>query len=298
MNNLFFFFLLLLAASIASPTAADDSANAYIYAGCSETRYAPGSPSQINVDSLLSSLVSASSSTPYSNLTSTAASASFPSFGLFQCRGDLQPSNCADCVRSAVSSISSLCPFAAGAAVQLAGCFLRYGNDSFVGEPDTSVLYKKCGAAGGGGYGPDQIGIRDAALSALTGGGGNGGAGGYRVGAAGYVQAVAQCVGDQSASECDDCVAAAVGQLRAACGYAVSGDAYLGKCYARFWYTGNGAYNDDADHHHDDPDHHHDDDDDDETGKTAAIVIGLIAGVALLIMFLTFLRKAGNYGKD
>ncbi|XP_074562329.1 plasmodesmata-located protein 7-like [Curcuma longa] len=255
MNNLFFFFFFFLTASLASLTAADGSA--YIYAGCSETRDAPGSPSQINVDSLLSSLVSASSSVPYSNVTSTAASASFPSFGLFQCRGDLQPSDCANCVRSAVSSISSLCPFAAGAAIQLDGCFLRYGNDSFVGEPDTSVLYKKCGAAGGGGYGPDQISIRDAALAALTGGGGNGGPGGYRVGAAGYVQAMAQCVGDQSASECDDCVAAAVGQLKAACGYAVAGDAYLGKCYARFWYTGNGAYNDDADHHH----HHHDDDD-------------------------------------
>ncbi|XP_074588538.1 plasmodesmata-located protein 7-like [Curcuma longa] len=282
MNTLSFF--LLLVASIASPAAAADSTSAFIYAGCSQTSYAPGSPSQLNVDSLLSSLASASSASPYSNLTSA------PAFGLFQCRGDLQASDCADCVRSALSRISSLCPFAAGAAVQLAGCFLRYGNDSFVGKPDTSVLYKKCGAVAGGGYGPDQIGIRDAALAALAGGVNGATAGGYRVGGAGYVQAVAQCVGDQSASQCDDCVAAAVAQLRAACGYAVAGDAYLGKCYARFWYNGNGAYNDEADHHH-----HHDDD---ETGKTAAIVIGLIAGVALLIMFLTFLRKSGSYGKD
>ncbi|KAG6521383.1 plasmodesmata-located protein 7-like isoform X2 [Zingiber officinale] len=289
MNNLSFF-PFLFAASIAYPAAADDSTSAFIYAGCSQTHYAPGSPSQLNVDSLLSSLASASFASPYSNLTSAVASAAFPAFGLFQCRGDLQPSDCAECVRSALSRISSLCPFAAGAAVQLAGCFLLYGNDSFVGKPDTSVLYKKCGAAAGAGYGPDQIGIRDAALASLTGRGNGPTAGGYRVGAAGYVQAAAQCVGDQSASQCDDCVAVAAAQLRAACGYAVAGDAYLGKCYARFWYNRNGAYNDEADYHH-----HHDDD---ETGKTAAIVIGLIVGVALLIMFLTFLRKAGSYGKD
>lgn len=252
MNNLSFFFL-LFASSMASPAAADDSTSAFIYAGCSQTRYAPGSPSQLNVDSLLSSLASSASSTsPYSNLTFAVTSDASPSFGLFQCRGDLQPSDCGDCVRSALSRISFLCPFAAGAAVQLAGCFLRYGNDSFVGKPDTSVLYKKCGAAAGGVYGSDQIGIRDAALAALTGGGNGAAAGGYRVGAAGYVQAVAQCVGDQSVSQCDDCVAVAVAQLRAACGYTVAGDAYLGKCYARFWYNGNGAYNDEADHHHHD----------------------------------------------
>ena len=39
-------------------------------------------------------------------------------------------------------------------------------------------------------------------------------------------------------------------------------------------------------------DHHdHDNDDDNEIEKTLAILIGLIAGIALIIVFLSFLRK-------
>ncbi|XP_042396750.1 plasmodesmata-located protein 7-like [Zingiber officinale] len=275
------FFLLLFLSSVKSMAAAQDTA-AFIYAGCSQTSYSPGSPYQLNVDSLLSSLTAAATSSFYINLTSSASAAgSLPTFGLFQCRGDLQSRECSACIRSALSKLSSLCPFAAGAAVQLAGCFLRYGNDAFVGKPDATVIYKKCGASSGSG----QIGIRDAALSGLTGGG----FGGYRAGASGYVQAVAQCVGDQTAKQCDDCVGAAVAQLKAACGYAVSGEAYLGKCFARFWCNGNGGVDIEADNHHHD---------NDETGRTAAIIIGLIAGVALLILFLSFVRKAGNPDKD
>ena len=35
-----------------------------------------------------------------------------------------------------------------------------------------------------------------------------------------------------------------------------------------------------------------DDDDDDELNKTLAIFIGLVAGVAILVVFLSFLSKA------
>lgn len=41
----------------------------------------------------------------------------------------------------------------------------------------------------------------------------------------------------------------------------------------------------------------HDNNNDDEIEKTLAIIIGLIAGVALLIVFLSFLRKLYDSGK-
>ncbi|RZR95056.1 hypothetical protein BHM03_00023855 [Ensete ventricosum] len=233
-----FMLLLLLASSIASlTTSASDDYTDFVYAGCSQPKYTLGSPYQLNVDSLLTSLANAAAFSSYANFTSSAAGGSFPAYGLFQCRGDLPFSDCESCVRSGLSQLSAFCPSAAGAAVQLRGCFLRYGNDSFLGKPDTSILYKKCGPAAAGGYNSDQLGMRDAALADLTSGASGGS---YRVGAAGYVQAMAQCVGDQSPKECDDCVAAAVAQLRAVCGFAVAGDVYLGKCYAKYW--SNGVY--------------------------------------------------------
>lgn len=38
-------------------------------------------------------------------------------------------------------------------------------------------------------------------------------------------------------------------------------------------------------------------DSEDEAGKTLAIIIGLLAGVALIILFLSFLRKVFEAGK-
>ncbi|RRT35889.1 hypothetical protein B296_00050159 [Ensete ventricosum] len=232
MTKLLLIFLFTCVASLSA--SASDGYTDFVYAGCSQPKSTPGSPYQFNVDSLLASLANAAAYSSYANYTSASSS---PAYGLFQCRGDLPFSDCHSCVRSA---LSLLCPSAAGAAVQLRGCFLRYGNDSFLGKADTSVLYNKCGPPAGGEYNSD---MRDAALADLTSGSARGT---YRIGAAGYVQAMVQCVGDQSAKHCEDCVAAAVAELRAACGFAVAGDAYLGKCFARYW--SNGIYTSKTDH--------------------------------------------------
>ncbi|KAF0899447.1 hypothetical protein E2562_019949 [Oryza meyeriana var. granulata] len=50
---------------------------------------------------------------------------------------------------SAISRLSSLCAWATGGAVQLRACFVRYGNDTFLGKQDTAVLFKKCGGSPG-----------------------------------------------------------------------------------------------------------------------------------------------------
>ncbi|KAG6521170.1 hypothetical protein ZIOFF_018236 [Zingiber officinale] len=167
------------------------------------------------------------------------AAAATPAYGLFQCRTDLPTSDCATCVRSALDKLPSLCPYATFAAVQLKGCFVRYSNDSFIGNPDTALVYKKCG-----GSGSEMVGLRDAALGEL----GGGGTGEYRVGAAGRVRALAQCVGDQGARECSECVAAAVEQVKDVCGAANAGNVYLGKCYVSYW--SGGAYDSDRSSHY------------------------------------------------
>lgn len=104
---------------------------------------------------------------------------------------------------------------------------MKYDNSSFLGVEDKTVVLKKCGPSVG--YEEEAMGRRDAVLGALV-----GASGGYRVGGAGKVQGVAQCVGDLSGSECQDCLGEAIGRLKSDCGTADFGDMFLGKCYARY----------------------------------------------------------------
>ncbi|CAN6239514.1 unnamed protein product [Urochloa humidicola] len=224
--------LLLLRAGTCS-----DDYSAFVYAGCSQGRYAADSPYASGVDSVLTSVANSAPYAPYADFTAP-SDASIA--GLYQCRSDLPASPvCAGCVRSAISRLSSLCAWAAGGAVQLRACFVRYGNDSFIGKQDTAVLFKKCGGTPGDAGG---VAMRDSALGALVAAAAAPEGGGYRAGGSGAVQAMSQCVGDLNAKACSDCVTAATKQLKAGCGYATAGEVYLGKCYARFWANGGGGF--------------------------------------------------------
>ncbi|RRT35595.1 hypothetical protein B296_00055423 [Ensete ventricosum] len=225
---LLLFLLFFLRCSVA--VASSDDFTAFVYVGCSQTKSVSGSPYQSNVDSLLTSLANAAALSSYDSFTSSAASTTNPAYGLFQCRTDLANSVCASCVRSALDQLSSLCPSSTGATVQLKGCFFRYGDESFLGKPDTTLLYNKCGSVAPDEHSSDLLVMRDTALSGLASGGGN-----YRLGTGGRVRGLAQCVGDQSPNDCGGCVAAAVAQLKDICGVADAGDAYLGKCYVSYW---------------------------------------------------------------
>ncbi|XP_072980200.1 plasmodesmata-located protein 6-like [Typha angustifolia] len=218
--------LLLFFVTVIPMLSAEDY-DAFVYAGCSQPRYSADSPYSYDVDSLLTSIANSAASTSYSSFTSSSASA------LFQCRADLPASACALCIRTALSRLSFLCPYQSGAALQLAGCFLRYGNDSFLGKPDTTLMYKKCG--GGEDEDADVIGMRDSAVGEVA-----AAEGAYRVGSAGQVRAVAQCVEDVGEKGCGDCVAAAAAQVKVGCAYKAEGEVYLGKCYVRCWSDGGG----------------------------------------------------------
>ncbi|KAE8784741.1 cysteine-rich repeat secretory protein 12-like [Hordeum vulgare] len=299
-----------------------DDYTAFVYAGCSQARYAAGTQYAADVDTVLSTLTDTAASTPYANYTPPSGAAT-GLVGLYQCRSDLPAAVCGVCVKSSVSKLSSLCNSAAGGAVQLRACFVRYGNDSFLGKPDNTVLFKKCGGESGD---AGVAALRDAALGALQAASSPAADGSYRAGAAGYVQAMSQCVGDLGAKACTDCVSIAASQLKAGCGDASAGEVYLGKCYARFWSNagtsgggatpgggnvigggnvgpigdgGNGIagggtvgvpgagtgygygfvprpYGDVQD----------------GSGKTLAIIIGIVAAAAIIIIFLSFVRRA------
>ncbi|XP_077234524.1 plasmodesmata-located protein 7 [Tasmannia lanceolata] len=262
------FLLFFSLPTLISPSSFDS----FVYGGCTQLKFSPNSPFQTNLNSLLTSLVNSATISSYNNLTVTGSDPTSSVSGLFQCRGDLSPSDCAECVRNSVSQLGILCLDSAGGTLQLQGCLVKYDNNTFLGVEDKTQVMKKCDPNSG--YGSDLLSRRDEVLAGL-----GSGSGLFRVGESAYVHGMAQCVGDLSSGECSDCLSDAIEKLRDQCGTAVSGEVYLGKCYAR--YSSGEVYNKGSGS-----------DSEDETGKTLAILIGLLAGVALIIVFLSFIRKA------
>lgn len=216
------------------------STDAFVFGGCTQEKYTPNSPYESNINSLLTSLVNSATYSSYNNYTVMGSSPQDVIYGLYQCRGDLSMPDCATCVARAVSQVGSFCPYNSGGALQLQGCYIKYDNTSFLGEEDKTVVLKKCGPSVG--YDSDGMSRRDSVLAALVGSGGP-----YRVGGSGDVQGLAQCVGDLSFAECQDCVSEAIGRVKSECGGAVYGDMFLAKCYAR--YSTGGAHFSSKMHH-------------------------------------------------
>ncbi|KAK1437685.1 hypothetical protein QVD17_03481 [Tagetes erecta] len=262
-SSLSFFFVLLFHLS-------SSTTDTFIYGGCSQSRFTPGSPYESNVNSMLTSLVNSASFSPFNNfkISVPGSTQSDIVYGLFQCRGDLTTSDCRDCVAHAVTRLGVICPDASGGAMQLDGCFVKYDGSSFLGVEDKTEVYKKCGPTVG--YNSEILSRRDALLAYMVGGNGQY----FRVGGSGSVQGVGQCVQDLSLSECQDCLTEASGRLKSECGASAWGDMYLGKCYVRYSERGFHSRSDDGD-----------------VDKTLAIIIGIIAGVAVMIVFLSFLTR-------
>lgn len=134
--------LLLLLASTAS-----SSTDTFVFGGCSQLKYSPGSPYESALNSLLTSLVNSAEFSTYSNFTIPGPGSSTQDnlYGLFQCRGDLNVDDCSRCVARAVSRLGTLCGGSCGGVLQLDGCFVKYDNASFLGVEDKTVVLKKCG---------------------------------------------------------------------------------------------------------------------------------------------------------
>lgn len=229
----------------------------FVYAGCSPSKYQPGTPFEANLESLLTSIANAAPAANYNSFTaSNGTGAGAGAYGLYQCRGDLGGGDCAACVRDALAQLAQVCAAAYAASLQLEGCYVRYDGSSDAGF----------------------LRARDAVLGDLQ---QAVPASGYKVGSDGSVQGVAQCLGDLAAADCTACLAQAVGQIKGTCGTALAADVYLAQCYVRYW--ANGYYfRPTKDYSQDD------------VGRTVAIIIGILAGIALFVVFISFLRKMCN----
>ncbi|XP_047314545.1 plasmodesmata-located protein 6-like [Impatiens glandulifera] len=263
--------------AISSSTSSVDS---FVYGGCSSQKYSEiiKFNYESNVKSFLDNIVYSSSFTLFNKFT-ISKPGSDPTAtvsGLFQCRGDLTNLNCRNCVARSVAELGTLCPGSTGAALQLEGCLVKYDNVSFFGVEDKDVTTHKCGPVihDSGDYSDDSD--RESALSYL-----GTGQQFFRVIDYGNVKGMAQCVQDLSVDQCQDCISEAIRRLKIECPSSASGDMFLVKCYVRFYDSGARRYSNNDD----------DNDDEDEVQKTIALLVGLIAGVAFLIVFISALSK-------
>ncbi|KAI3428966.1 uncharacterized protein J3R85_008774 [Psidium guajava] len=246
----------------------------YIYSGCSLEKYQPSSLFESNLNYILSSVVSSSSNAAYNSFAvgnGTLAPPEGSIYGLYQCRGDLKLADCSRCIQRAVSQMSLVCPYSYGASLQLDGCYVRYEHTDFLGKLDTGLRYQKCSRITEN-Y-QDFFRRREAVLADLK------KALGFRVSSSGLVEGFAQCLGDQSAADCSACISQAVEELKMLCGSAAAADVFLGQCYARYWASG----------YYDSPDSSNNED---QGGKAVAIIVGVVAGLAILIVLLSLCRKA------
>ncbi|KAB5538052.1 hypothetical protein DKX38_015585 [Salix brachista] len=188
-------FISLLAITVLA-VPATSSTDSFVFGGCSQLKFTPGSPYESNVNLLLTSLVNSATFTTYSNFTVKSPTSQDTLYGLFQCRGDLSNGDCGRCVARAVSQLGTLCLDSSGGALQLEGCFVKYDNATFLGVEDKTEVLHKCGPLIG--YDSDEMNRRDAMLDYL--GTGDGSYKPFRVGGVGGVSSVAQCVQDLSAN--------------------------------------------------------------------------------------------------
>ncbi|KAL8463674.1 hypothetical protein ACS0TY_033580 [Phlomoides rotata] len=208
-------------------TTCSSSVESFVYVGCTQQTYTPGTPYESNVNSILASLVNSASISNFNTFNTTT---SLPVVsGLFQCRGDLSSPDCHHCVAAAVTRLGTFCVGTSGAALQLEGCFVKYDSTSFLGAEDKTAVSSKCGPPSSSSS--SSTSGRDAVLAYLSAGGG----GQYfRVGGSGKVQGMVQCVQDLSMGECQDCVSEAIQRLKTQCQDSPWGDMFLAKCYARY----------------------------------------------------------------
>ncbi|KAL1060713.1 hypothetical protein V6Z11_1Z076600 [Gossypium hirsutum] len=192
--------------------------------------------------------------------------------GLYQCRGDLTPSQCYTCVSKIPEMSDKLCGSAVAARFQLTGCYLRYEVVGFKQVPGTEFLYKVCGSSRAGGT--EFESRRDAAFNMAE--------NACFTPELISLSILGQCEGDLAASDCGDCVKTAFETAKDDCGDSVSGQVYLHKCYISYSYYSNGVPTISSPSGTGTRQH---------AQRTVAIAVGGVAALGFIIVCLMFLKS-------
>ncbi|KAH7837767.1 hypothetical protein Vadar_017769 [Vaccinium darrowii] len=202
--------------------------------------YAPNSPYQTNLNTLLSVLSSNSNaSNGFYNFT---AGSSRPdvAYGFFLCRGDLSAAACQECVVSASRTVVERCPRSKRVTVwHDPYCMIRYSNESIFSSPDVGVrrillnpqnvanviLFREVlgqvmdniVARASSDDSGKKFATADANYSPLQ-----------------HLYGLAQCTPDLSASDCSNCLRNGISTLSHCCHASQGARVLFPSCYVRY----------------------------------------------------------------
>ncbi|XP_020248033.1 cysteine-rich receptor-like protein kinase 10 isoform X3 [Asparagus officinalis] len=124
---------LLLPLLLSPPSSAANLA----YYFCENTNYTENSNFQTNLNQLLSHLYNTSIYFTFANLTEGFIPGR--AYGLFLCRGDISPSDCANCIGASTDKVLQICPAANQATLWYDVCQLRYSDEPFFSSFDNNI---------------------------------------------------------------------------------------------------------------------------------------------------------------
>ncbi|GMH05352.1 hypothetical protein Nepgr_007192 [Nepenthes gracilis] len=129
---------LLISSTVATTISAPDYTNTY----CPDnTTFAPNSSYQTNLNSVLTSLSSNSTTQSGFHYTYAGDGGASTVYGIFLCRGDDTEDVCRTCVATAVEAIQQNCTNRKQAVIWYDVCMIRYSNASFFGELDSDYVF-------------------------------------------------------------------------------------------------------------------------------------------------------------
>ncbi|KAE9621962.1 hypothetical protein Lal_00032406 [Lupinus albus] len=282
------FFLILFTHHLNPPNLTESASDftTLVYKGCSKQTFTdPNGQYSQALSSLFGSLVEQSTKTKFYKVTTGTGQNSIT--GLFQCREDLTNSDCYTCISMLPVLSDKLCGKTISARIQLLGCYLLYEVAGFSQTSGMQFLYKTCGASNSAGKGFEER--RDTALSVV----GNGVVSGHGFYTSSYqnVYVMGQCEGDVGDSDCGECVKIAVQRAQVECGSSISGQVFLQKCFISYNYYPNGVPSRSSSSAASSSSSYSSFSSGQNKGKTIAIIVGGVAGVALLVIFLLFFRS-------
>ncbi|XP_022139941.1 cysteine-rich receptor-like protein kinase 10 [Momordica charantia] len=214
----------------------------YPYRSCLPANFTQNSTYQSSLNLLFSNL---SANAPGINgffNTSVGRTPNDTVYGLFQCRGDVTNTTCKNCVASTARNVAQqFCPLRKAAVVWDDDCIFRYSDQSFFSavstDPDLTLLNTADIDA-------DKAGFNQLVMSTLRATAARA-ANATAVGELFATQqanftsertlyTLAQCTGDLSNSNCEDCLRQAVGAIPGCCSNKQGGRVLYPSCYVRY----------------------------------------------------------------
>ncbi|CAH9073708.1 unnamed protein product [Cuscuta europaea] len=232
--------LMVLITSFAVICSCLEDYNAIVLKGCSQKKLDDRNENfSRTLDGLSKTLYSKSSSANFSRATARGGAVS----GLFQCRGDLSPSDCSVCVEESSKQYKMICGGDSVAGrIQLVGCYISFEVSSKQKVDSTHLLLKECGLKSGRASSSVlAAAFKDMAKQVKVSGnrfysgsfGGDGKQDSDFVD--GSLTLMGQCEGDLGRNDCAACLDNATALSRSLCGNGTdSANIYLQRCFMSY----------------------------------------------------------------